>query len=130
MADPIPTTEHFAIVTTDTRSIHHEGDERSRTHPGHGYPAYTETVETISYKAFTTEAELLAYLERFHASASSKPFRVLHVRPMKVSTTVRVAVEPLVQQPIYLIDGERLADAYMQDWREARRSRPDREGGE
>lgn len=46
-----------------SRTIHHEGDEHSRTHPGHGYPAYTETVETIarfiSYDAFFTEVDKL-----------------------------------------------------------------------
>ena len=35
-----------------TRHINHEGDERSRTHPGHGYPAYTESVtEFRSFKS-------------------------------------------------------------------------------
>jgi hypothetical protein len=33
------------IIIEDT-SIHHEGDQRSRDFPGHGYPAYTETLKT------------------------------------------------------------------------------------
>ena len=35
----------YAFIETD--SIYHEVDERSRTHPGHGYPAHTETVTKI-----------------------------------------------------------------------------------
>ena len=36
------------LVITE-RKIHHEGDEYSRQHPGHGYPAWTETVEKVDY---------------------------------------------------------------------------------
>lgn len=35
----LPKTTHFAALVFKTRSIHHEGDERSRQCPGHGYPA-------------------------------------------------------------------------------------------
>lgn len=41
-----PVTE-FKYAALTVTSIHHEGDERSRTHPGHGYPAYTEKVDSI-----------------------------------------------------------------------------------
>jgi hypothetical protein len=33
----------------------------------------------------------------------------------------RTSVARLVQQPLYTIDGLKLADAYMADWRRARR---------
>lgn len=35
----------YLIVTK--RTIHHEGDQRSRDFPGHGYPAYSETLESV-----------------------------------------------------------------------------------
>jgi hypothetical protein len=38
---------HLAIIEFGT--IYHEGDERSRTNPGHGYPAYTETTSKYIY---------------------------------------------------------------------------------
>ena len=44
--------EHYAIIVFNTRSIYHEGDERSRTNPGHGYPAYTEKVKEFEYFSF------------------------------------------------------------------------------
>lgn len=55
-----PNAKHYAIIVFDQRHIHHEGDERSRTHPGHGYPEHTETVNNFEYLAFdyTTEGRL------------------------------------------------------------------------
>ena len=35
------------------RTIDHEGDERSRIHRGHGYPAYTEREENRKYGRMT-----------------------------------------------------------------------------
>jgi hypothetical protein len=37
----IPKEPHYAILRFGT--IYIEADERSKTHPGHGYPASTET---------------------------------------------------------------------------------------
>ncbi len=37
----------YVIQFVEDVYIHHEGDERSRTHPGHGYPAYTEEQTAI-----------------------------------------------------------------------------------
>lgn len=36
----VPKEPHYVILKID--SVHIPGDERSRTHPGHGYPASTE----------------------------------------------------------------------------------------
>jgi hypothetical protein len=49
-------------VITNT-SVHHEGDERSRTNPGHGYPAYTENITT--FKTFKDEDDMLRYRQRW-----------------------------------------------------------------
>lgn len=53
-----PTGEHWAIIIPGT--IHHEGDQRSRDFPGHGYPSYTES--TTSYKWYETEDAMKAAL--------------------------------------------------------------------
>lgn len=84
----IPTTEHFAVLTQNSRTIHHEGDERSRTHPGHGYPAYTETIESINYQAFATKEELESFLQ--HESRWGRTCRVFKVTPMMVRAFVEV----------------------------------------
>ncbi len=39
--EDVPTVGHYAIIVFSTITI--AGDERSRTHPGHGYPAHSET---------------------------------------------------------------------------------------
>lgn len=48
----IPLKDHFVILHFSSISI--PGDERSRTNPGHGYPASTENI--IRYEAFLNES--------------------------------------------------------------------------
>lgn len=50
-----PQGTNFVIQVFETHNIHHEGDQRSRDCPGHGYPAYTETIE--SCRTFVTGCE-------------------------------------------------------------------------
>lgn len=45
----------------DSKTIHIPGDERSQKYPGHGYPAYDESVPVLKW--FDSEAELLTYME-------------------------------------------------------------------
>jgi len=47
-----PNKQHYAIMIFDTKSVYHEGDERSRTNPGHGYPAHTETFDNFEYLSY------------------------------------------------------------------------------
>jgi hypothetical protein len=49
----MPKGEHWAII--EGTSVYIPGDERSRTNPGHGYPASTENY--ITYQAFTDKKE-------------------------------------------------------------------------
>jgi hypothetical protein len=48
-ADDVPASTHYAIIVYKTHTVHHEGDERSRTNTGHGYLAYDERVETFEH---------------------------------------------------------------------------------
>jgi hypothetical protein len=82
--DKIPDMEHYAIVKTG--SIHIEGDERSRTHPGHGYPA--ETKNYIEYEVYLTKEKLLIAIKELDANRRSDDFKVLHVKPVTVNKTV------------------------------------------
>ena len=61
-------------------TIHHEGDERSRTHPGHGYPAYSETVQRIH--EFDTKFELLDWIK---GNSSKKGLRVFEAFPQQLT---------------------------------------------
>jgi len=82
----IPTTPHFAIVTQD--SVHIPGDERSRTHPGHGYPAETRYFSV--YEAFT-DRELWESRIR-NLTRSQERFHAMEVKPAKVETKISVKV--------------------------------------
>jgi hypothetical protein len=82
----IPNEPHFAILRTTSVTI--PGDERSRSHPGHGYPESTETY--ITYQVFTDRAkweEVIRYETERHSS-----FRAIYVNPAKVETIVKVGV--------------------------------------
>ncbi len=45
----VPKDHHYAILVYKTQSVFIPGDERSRTHPGHGYPEHTETFGTFEH---------------------------------------------------------------------------------
>lgn len=54
-ASKVPNEKHWVIMMYKTESVYVEGDERSRTHPGHGYPAHTETFHTAKHHVFSNE---------------------------------------------------------------------------
>lgn len=85
-ASDVPKTEHFAIVVFSSYYV--EGDQRSRDHPGHGYPGHTE--HTAQYRAFTNRAEW----EEEVANHTSKKdnFVAMVVKPAQVDTVVKVNI--------------------------------------
>lgn len=58
--EDIPKDKHLAII--EFGSIYIEGDERSRTAPGHGYPARTES--TTEYRVFRDAFYFKSYIEK------------------------------------------------------------------
>ena len=82
----IPSKTHYSLIVRNTKSIFHEGDERSRNFPGHGYPAYTETLDVLEYHAFDTADELVSYLE----SWKPREYKVALVTPLSIKTTLDV----------------------------------------
>jgi len=86
----IPNEPHWAIITTV--STHIPGDERSRTNPGHGYPAHT--VESINYKVFTDRQKW----ERAIADlmkpkyGNPRPFTAIKAIPARITTSVQIQV--------------------------------------
>jgi hypothetical protein len=55
-ASDVPKGTHFVILEYKTSSYYVEGDERSKTHPGHGYPGGYETENKI-YQLVTEDKE-------------------------------------------------------------------------
>lgn len=89
--DKLPKSTHFALITTEQE--YHGGDERSRTNPGHGYPAYTSTV--INYQAFDTRQDLLAEVEKLERPryGNRTPYVVIEAKPMTVKTNLQISVD-------------------------------------
>jgi hypothetical protein len=87
----IPDVEHWAIIEQD--SVYIPGDERSRTNPGHGYPAQTR--DFISYEMYLTEDKLLQAIKELEDPkyGSKKDYRVIKVTPMKVSTSLNISIK-------------------------------------
>jgi len=76
-----PTVEHLAVL--EFGSIYIEGDERSRTCPGHGYPAHSES--TVKYIAFESEKELQGWLDK-QSDQELQKIQVIRVKPAQVQT--------------------------------------------
>ena len=90
--------EHYTDVPSDkpswviveNRRVYHEGDERSRQHPGHGYPAHTEFTAKIIL-VFDNEQELVQELgSLIRHCGDSNQYRGFKVQPYAVSTGVRI----------------------------------------
>ncbi len=88
--EDVPTGRHWQIITFG--SVYTPGDERSRTNPGHGYPASTDPVSyTDVYIDKTAWEADIAELEnpRF---GSKKPYCASEVTPAIIATSVSVSV--------------------------------------
>jgi len=91
--EKLPEQVHFAALIFKSRSIYHEGDKRSRTNPGHGYPAYTETVNTIEYLPFASRQEMESWVIKAETAKYDQPkYRLIEAKPLsaKVSATVNI----------------------------------------
>lgn len=84
----IPYSSHWVLLKFDTKNVHHEGDERSRTNPGHGYPAYTETFNMIDMFVYEDKQEWEAAIkkafgdwakDRSYGRPVAPPFAAYHV---------------------------------------------------
>ncbi len=71
----------FLVILQKDLSIHHEGDERSRQYPGHGYPAYTENITNFEILEFSEVEELKVWI----SENKSANFCVKHCKPVTFS---------------------------------------------
>jgi len=83
--------DKYGIIQKE--SIRVEGDERSRTNPGHGYPAHTVT--TMAIREFPDKSSWETWIER-----ASKPrtyghaekFTAIIYREVEVVTEVKINI--------------------------------------
>lgn len=76
--------DKYAVIHFET--VYHEGDERSRTHPGHGYPAYSEDIQKIT--TFKTEEDLKTWITK----NTNKKFTAIRYEELSVKTTLEVKI--------------------------------------
>jgi hypothetical protein len=89
--DEIPKEPHFAIIKFG--SIWIEGDERSRTNPGHGYPGHSQS--TVEYIAFTDQSKWEKYIDGLIHPKYGQPeknWMAVRVTPASVQTSTKVTV--------------------------------------
>lgn len=85
--DKMPKEKHWAIV--EYGSVFIPGDERSRTNPGHGYPASSQPVTT--YYAFTDQAEWENEIQmRESVGKLFDAYSAFEVTPAKITKEVKV----------------------------------------
>jgi hypothetical protein len=83
-------TPHFAAIVFT--SIYIPGDERSRTSPGHGYPAETRPI--VQYITFGDRIEMEKWVARQEESKFHKTeYQIIEVKPLVAKTTITVVVE-------------------------------------
>lgn len=76
----------YAVIKKET--IYTPGDERSRTHPGHGYPESWDTIENL--QKFKTEEELKAWIER----NPNKDYVAIAYQELEITTKINVNLKP------------------------------------
>ena len=84
-----PEEPHWVILSF--REIHVPGDERSRRHPGHGYPAHS--VSATDYKAFTDEETWRYEVQRLTKSGLSAGKFVAFKASGRAKVSINVAVD-------------------------------------
>jgi hypothetical protein len=87
--DDIPDGPHYLILKFSSISI--PGDERSRTHPGHGYPARSETV--VKAEVYLSEDRLKQEILRLDESSYQGNYRVLYVNTVDVTKKVTLHLD-------------------------------------
>lgn len=68
--------------------IHHAGDERSQTNPGHGYPAYTEDISVV--KTFPSEKDFRIWVEDNEKGYGKKNYKAFKCFPINISTSINI----------------------------------------
>jgi len=88
----VPTDKHYAILVYKSDSVYIAGDERSRSNPGHGYPAHTAIYESFEHYVTEDKNIWLAAIEEFAKDEDSKNkficFEVLKLASVKTKVVV------------------------------------------
>lgn len=68
----VPRTKHYAVIVYESNSVYIEGDERSKTNPGHGYPAHTETFNSFKHYVTQNKSDWIKLIEALENDPDNK----------------------------------------------------------
>lgn len=88
----VPVTKHYAILVYNITSVYREGDERSKTHPGHGYPSGYDTYDSFEHYVTEDKNVWLAAIEEFMNSDKKNDFICFEVQKL-VKVNMKMVVE-------------------------------------
>jgi len=81
-----PAAPHIAVI--HFTSIYIPGDERSRSHPGHGYPGGSESV--VKYITFNDTPDGKEELRKWIEQNQKENFMIIEATPKVVKTKLTV----------------------------------------
>ena len=91
--DDYPEGLCYIIMFYETKKIRHEGDDRSRQCPGHGYPAYTESVLVTHGFVTQSEGEWKSKIaEAYEADRNRGDLIAFRMNKAKVASRVEVDI--------------------------------------
>lgn len=94
----IPEGHHYAIIIFKSSTVHIPGDERSRTNPGHGYPASTETYSTNEYSFTHNRDEWVKEIQKMEKNNSLGGWHSKeHYAALEVVNKASIKVEVVVK---------------------------------
>lgn len=77
--DDVPNGHHFAVIIFNKGSVFIPGDERSRTAPGHGYPAHTQNYNDYHYLVTIDQVVLEKFVESLEEEGTNGRSKIPYV---------------------------------------------------
>jgi hypothetical protein len=90
--DKLPAMPHLAVLQFGSVTI--PGDERSRTHPGHGYPEHSQA--TVEYIAFDDQTALKTWIESHERFGRKDDYVVINVAPVTLERKLEIRLAPIL----------------------------------
>jgi len=81
----------YLLITEVT--VHIDGDERSRTHPGHGYPARDEHYQSVEKFEDHEIDKLIEKLKKLEPSRQRQKFTVYKATESKIEFNLQVKID-------------------------------------
>jgi hypothetical protein len=95
--EALPSDAHYVLLLFKERSVHVPGDERSRTHPGHGYPAHDVSFRGCEYWVVKDGHEMSAVIELLEEAKKSCDYSSKPVYAVLRAKALKVRMQPMVE---------------------------------